>query len=311
MGLFDKKICDNCGAKIGLLGKRKLEDGIICKDCSSKLSPWFSERKQSTLSEIQEQLAYREKNKEILSTLNPTVKLGGLRSGDYAVYIDNAKNKFFVTAASNYRNANPDIIDMSQVISCRCDIADNLTEITYKGPDGEDHTRSGYEFVFWIEINVNNPYFNKMLFRLNSSTVYSQTPEFMSYQNTANQICAAFGGTVHMENIETFGGMNVNTMNMGMNTGGMTGTMNMGMPNNMNMGGMAAGMNIGMQNNTNMGSMMNQQGMNMSPVTGGTQFGMPGIKIKCSSCGWEPDDPSAAPKFCPNCGDKIDGSDVK
>ena len=27
MGLFDKKICDICGEKIGLLGNRKLDDG--------------------------------------------------------------------------------------------------------------------------------------------------------------------------------------------------------------------------------------------------------------------------------------------
>ena len=27
MGLFDKKYCDICGEKIGLLGNRKLEDG--------------------------------------------------------------------------------------------------------------------------------------------------------------------------------------------------------------------------------------------------------------------------------------------
>ena len=33
MGLFDKKICDICGEKIGLLGNRKLDDGNLCKDC--------------------------------------------------------------------------------------------------------------------------------------------------------------------------------------------------------------------------------------------------------------------------------------
>jgi len=33
MGLFDKKYCDICGEKIGLLGNRKLEDGNLCKDC--------------------------------------------------------------------------------------------------------------------------------------------------------------------------------------------------------------------------------------------------------------------------------------
>ena len=27
MGLFDKKFCDVCGEKIGMLGNRKLEDG--------------------------------------------------------------------------------------------------------------------------------------------------------------------------------------------------------------------------------------------------------------------------------------------
>ena len=40
MGLFDKKYCDVCGAKIGFLGNRKLEDGSLCKDCAGKLSPF-------------------------------------------------------------------------------------------------------------------------------------------------------------------------------------------------------------------------------------------------------------------------------
>ena len=64
MGLFDKKYCDICGEKIGLLGNRKLEDGNLCKECAKKLSPFFSERRHSTVSEIQEQLDYREENKK-------------------------------------------------------------------------------------------------------------------------------------------------------------------------------------------------------------------------------------------------------
>lgn len=40
MGFFDKKYCDVCGEKIGLLGNRKLEDGNLCKDCAAKLSPF-------------------------------------------------------------------------------------------------------------------------------------------------------------------------------------------------------------------------------------------------------------------------------
>ena len=64
MGFFDKKYCDVCGEKIGLLGNRKLENGNLCKDCAAKLSPFFSERKSSTVEEIKEQLAYREENRK-------------------------------------------------------------------------------------------------------------------------------------------------------------------------------------------------------------------------------------------------------
>ena len=57
MGFFDKKYCDVCGEKIGLLGNRKLEDGNLCKNCAKKLSPWFDERRHSTVAQIKEQLA--------------------------------------------------------------------------------------------------------------------------------------------------------------------------------------------------------------------------------------------------------------
>lgn len=80
---------------------------------------------------------------------------------------------------------------------------------------------------------------------------------------------------------------------------------------------MNAGMNgMGMQSNMmNSGMNAGMNGMNMNgpaAVTGrdSGQYGAPGMKIKCSSCGWEPEDPSATPKFCPNCGDRFDGDDM-
>ncbi|MBQ6454426.1 MAG: SPFH domain-containing protein [Coriobacteriales bacterium] len=42
------------------------------------------------------------------------------------------------------------------------------------------------------------------------------------------------------------------------------------------------------------------------------ECGAPAFKgYKCDKCGWEPEDPKVAPKFCPNCGDIFDENDVK
>ena len=75
--IFEKKNCDICGAEIGLLGNRKLEDGNLCKECAAKLSPFFSDRRRSTVEQIREQLDYREANKERVAAFNATRTLGG------------------------------------------------------------------------------------------------------------------------------------------------------------------------------------------------------------------------------------------
>ena len=74
--LFEKKECNFCGGEIGLLGNRKLEDGNMCKNCAAKLSPWFSDRRNSTVAEITEQLEYREANKAKVAAFNTTRTLG-------------------------------------------------------------------------------------------------------------------------------------------------------------------------------------------------------------------------------------------
>lgn len=74
--LFEKKECAICGGEIGLLGNRKLEDGNMCKACAAKLSPWFDERRHSTVAQIEEQLEYRESNKENVAAFRTTLSLG-------------------------------------------------------------------------------------------------------------------------------------------------------------------------------------------------------------------------------------------
>ena len=104
MGLFDKKYCDVCGEKIGLLGNRKLEDGNLCKECAKKLSPFFNERRHSTVAEIKEQLDYREANKKKVADFNPTRVI----SGNMNIYIDEDKHQWIITRTRKWRDENPD-----------------------------------------------------------------------------------------------------------------------------------------------------------------------------------------------------------
>ena len=171
MGLFDKKYCDICGEKIGLLGNRKLEDGNLCKNCAKKLSPWFSDRRQSTVAEIQEQLAYREANREKVTAFRTTRTLGE----NTKVLLDEDVGLFMVTAARNLEDANPDVLAFSDVTGCKLDIDESKTEIEYKDKEGNRQSfsprRYAYSYDFYIVINVNNPYFDEIRFRLNSSSV--------------------------------------------------------------------------------------------------------------------------------------------
>ena len=169
--LFDKKECSICGDEIGLLGNRKLEDGNMCKNCAAKLSPWFSDRRESTVAEIQEQLSYREANQEKVSAFRITRTLGE----NIKVLLDEDAGLFMVTSAKNLDEANPDVLSFSDVTGCQLDIEESKTEIEYRDEEGNRQSftpkRYAYSYDFYIVINVNNPYFNEIRFQLNSESV--------------------------------------------------------------------------------------------------------------------------------------------
>lgn len=172
MGLFDKKYCDICGEKIGLLGNRKLEDGNLCKDCAKKLSPWFSDRRRSTVEDIKGQLAYREENREKAAQFRTTRSFGE----DWKVLLDEDDRWFTVTRARDLAEANPDILDFDAITGCRMDIDESRMELTREDADGKDVSyvppRYEYSYDFFLVISVRHPYFDEMRFSLNSSSVY-------------------------------------------------------------------------------------------------------------------------------------------
>ena len=278
MGLFDKKICDICGEKIGLLGNRKLDDGNLCKDCAKKLSPWFEDRRHSTVEDIKRQLEYREKNKKAVMDFCITRQIN---TRNYNVFIDDNKGNFTVARKLDV-NENPDIVPLSAVVQCRVDVERQQNEETYTTKDGETVSYQPpvykYEFDYTMRIKVKNPWFDDMDFRLNTFSISSDNRgELMEVEQTGHQIIAALTPNA--------AGMQQPRMNMnsGMQQSGMN--MNNGMQQpgmNMNSGMQQPGMymNNGMQQSgMYMNNGMQQPGMNMN--NGMQQSGMqqPGMNM--------------------------------
>ncbi|MBQ3076486.1 MAG: DUF4428 domain-containing protein [Clostridia bacterium] len=180
MGLFDflkKKECDICGGEIGLLGNRKLEDGNLCKDCAARLSPWFDDRRHSTIAQIKEQLEYREANREKVARFHMTRTLGKRMR----VLLDEDAGLFLVTDAKDLAEANPDVIPLSDVTGCELDIDETRTEQTRTNEEGKSESynppRYTYSYNFNMVIHVRHPWFDEIRFRLNGWAVTIQSHE--------------------------------------------------------------------------------------------------------------------------------------
>lgn len=205
MGLFDKKVCDICGEKIGLLGNRKLDDGNLCKDCAKKLSPWFEERRHSTVEDIKKQLAYREQNKEAVRNFRVTRDLKA--DNNYHVFIDDNHQKFAIGTKMDVET-NPDILDLSQVTSCRMDVEQDRTEEQYRDQNGEmrDYVppRYKYSYKYKMMISINSPWFDDMDFQLHNFDIdANDRGKIMAVEQIGNQIIAALSGGNMAGNMNT------------------------------------------------------------------------------------------------------------
>ena len=214
--LLEKKVCDLCGGEIGLLGNKKLEDGNCCKACAGKLSPWFDERRHSTVEQIRRQIAAREENRQKLQTWNHDMVFGEYQKL-YVKFVGRIPDSFVISSASNYKEANADILQFAHVSSCDADIRESHKELKQKNAQGEEISfnppRYEYSYEFYVKLMVMGcEYIDDMRFRLNRNTLKLQTvqrntgrglmfnqafdpmqyPEYRELKNELDTVCRIF-----------------------------------------------------------------------------------------------------------------------
>ncbi len=113
MGLFEKKTCEHCGEKAGLLSRVKLSDGFLCGDCRKKLSSLSTGWRQRTYEDVKTHIAAREANRAKVREFQTTRKLGP--QGE--VELDEGRRQFLFALGRDYAEGNPEVFGYEQLNS--------------------------------------------------------------------------------------------------------------------------------------------------------------------------------------------------
>ncbi len=170
MGLFDKKYCDICERKIGLLGGYQLSDGLLCSDCAARLSPFFSLSGSETLEQIRTQLSEREENRSKLESFRPDKCFGVGKK----LYLDEKQGCFAVSESGNFAAENPDLFSLADLSGARLDIPETRRELFRQTPNGRmpyNPRRYTYSYDFYLVLSLNHPYVRELKLKLNGASM--------------------------------------------------------------------------------------------------------------------------------------------
>ena len=213
MGLFDKKECSICGAKIGLLGNKKLKDGNMCKDCASKLSVWFQDRSDSTVAEIKNQLDIRKGYADMLSK-NFIVSRAYGEFGcilidevdGIFVALPDTSDSFFgdakvVTSIDQIRDKNPDVIMFNQVAGVDVNVTVTSRE-EKQTVDGNQVSYNPRHMIYMAQFSVaiklkGHPFIKTMMIPLNNGAIQIRNigeRKVTEYKDTVRAMLSGYKG---------------------------------------------------------------------------------------------------------------------
>ena len=194
MALFEAKYCSLCESKLGLLGTTRLANGQLCKSCAAKLSPLLTHVKKRTLSEIQGHLRYREENQKKMESFHPDAVFGRTKK----IYVD-TKQRLFCVSRSDYRSANADLISFDQIRDLDVHINEDKDEIYDTDAEGKsvsfDPPKYHYDYEFSARIEVDSQWFDSITVDLSDGDHPEEAwnDSFRQYEEQLRNLWVALG----------------------------------------------------------------------------------------------------------------------
>ena len=174
MGLFKKNLCSICGNKVGFFTSHTLDDGIVCKECFGKLSPFFVDDDSTSVSDIKDQLAYRENNQEKVREFESTKMYGEKEH----LFVDQSHRSFMIgtgKTVQDVKSKNPDVIGFSSVKNMELKIEEEVNE-EKNGDVSYFPRRFILKYDFYIVFEIDSPYFSKVQFKVNDKKIVIKRP---------------------------------------------------------------------------------------------------------------------------------------
>lgn len=185
---FLTKVCSLCGASVFSLGGNSLKDGCYCKQCKTKLSPFFIHQKTLTVSDMRVQLEKRKANEQLWKKFVATKTIGSQPK----LLIDENSCQFVLLTSQKVGITTPDVIHFSQLLDCSVEITEEKTEVKYK--DFSDNLKSfappyyacSYDFFLYITVNI--PYIQTIKVKINEDPVDNNQPHVIEKTGGLSQM---------------------------------------------------------------------------------------------------------------------------
>ncbi len=143
-------VCSVCGRKLTRYGSKKLQDGVLCRNCAKLASDWLDNEDYArmTIDQMKDHLAYCQEN------LARIEQFRGIKviDGKYSLYFDDAKKEFVISKHDDLIKYNADVFSISQIKNMR------IIERKYRQKEGSD---------ILVELIMDHPQFDNLRFQVN------------------------------------------------------------------------------------------------------------------------------------------------